>query len=156
MSSDGSSANLAKNVKVDEDEEEFRSCCEDENELREREELVKVGSEVDDFDEHSVKLYFKGVSVAGPRESSYGFSGIGVVMERSANVSPIQVQKKLDFYVEESVANYLALMDGLVEAKQNKITKIFAFTDSPILCEQVWHFFLKCLSHLCESLSLIY
>lgn len=148
MSSDGSSANLAKNVKVDEDEEEFRSCCEDENELREREELVKVGFEVDDFDEHSVKLYFKGVSVAGPGECSYGFSGIGVVMERSANVSPIQVQKKLDFYVEESVANYLALMDGLVEAKQNKITKIFAFTDSLILCEQVWHFFLKCLSFM--------
>lgn len=148
MSSDGSSANLAKNVKVEEDEEEFRSCCEDENELREREELVQVGSEVDDFDEHSVKLYFKGVSVAGPGESSYGFSGIGVVMERSANTSPIQVQKKLDFYVEESVANYLALMDGLVEAKQNKITKIFAFTDSQILCEQVWHFFLKCLSFM--------
>ncbi|XP_027089088.1 ATP-dependent RNA helicase DEAH12, chloroplastic-like [Coffea arabica] len=131
--------NLANNLKVEEDEEEFRSCCEDEDELRERENSVKEASETIDLDEYSVRMYFKGISVAAPGESGSGFSGIGVVMERSANAAPIQVQKKLDFYVAESVANYLALMDGLVEAKENKIRKVFAFTDSKILHDQVMH-----------------
>ncbi|KAL3522986.1 hypothetical protein ACH5RR_015820 [Cinchona calisaya] len=135
----GSPLNLAKNSEVEEDEEEFRSCCENEDELTEREELVKEDCEGDDLDEFSAKLYFKGVSVAAPGESGSGFSGIGVIMKRSASASPIQVQKKLDFFVEESVANYLALLDGLVEAKQNKIMKVFAFTDSKILYEQAMH-----------------
>ncbi|CAI9090482.1 OLC1v1025261C1 [Oldenlandia corymbosa var. corymbosa] len=133
----GSLMNLTKDVRVEEDEEEFRSCCEDENELREREELVMLDSEPRNIDEHSVKMYFKGVSVAGPGDSGSGFSGIGVVMKRSDSVPPIQVQKMLDFYVEEPVANYLALMDGLAEARQNNIKKVYAFTDSQILYGQV-------------------
>lgn len=49
----------------------------------------------------------------------------------------IQVQKKLNFFVDESVANYLALMDGLLEATRNNIKRVFAFTESPILFDQV-------------------
>lgn len=121
-------------VKFEEDEEEFRSCCEDEGELEDREKSVNEGLN-DDLDEFSVKMFFKGVSMAEPGDS--GSSGIGVLMERTANFAVIQVQKKLDFYVEESVANYLALMDGLSEAMLNNIRRVFAFTDSKILFDQV-------------------
>ncbi|XP_059657403.1 E3 ubiquitin-protein ligase RSL1 [Cornus florida] len=134
----GSSAKLAREVKLEEDEEEFRSCCEDEDELKEREESAKDGYK-DDLDEFSVKMFFKGVSIAQVGESGPGLSGIGVVMERSADVPVIQVQKKLDFYVEESVADYLALMDGLLEAVRNNIRRVFAFTDSKTLYDQVMH-----------------
>jgi ribonuclease HI len=58
-------------------------------------------------------------------------------MERTEHVPVIQVQKKLDFYVEESVADYLALMDGLAEAMQNNIRRVYAFTDSELLYGQV-------------------
>ncbi|KAJ0961669.1 hypothetical protein J5N97_000687 [Dioscorea zingiberensis] len=81
-------------------------------------------------------MFFKGISVTGFGDSSVGLSGIGVVMERAANVPVIQVQKKLDFYVEEPVADYLALMDGLVEAVQNNVRRVYAFTDSELLYDQ--------------------
>ncbi|PIN00908.1 hypothetical protein CDL12_26587 [Handroanthus impetiginosus] len=122
-------------AKLEEDEEDFRSCCEDEDELNEREESVKVDSDIN-LDEYSVKLYFKGVSVAGPGDSGSRISGIGVVMERPGNPSPMQVQKRLDFYVEDSVADYLALLDGLSVAIQNNIRRVFAFTDSELLHSQ--------------------
>ncbi|KAI3466918.1 hypothetical protein Pfo_023581 [Paulownia fortunei] len=125
-------------VKLEEDEEEFRSCCEDEDELKEREENVKLDSD-DNLDEHSVTMYFKGVSVAGPGDSGSRISGIGVIMERSCNASPIRVQKRLDFYVEELVANYLALLDGLSVAIQNNIRQVLAFTDSEVLYNQITH-----------------
>ncbi|PIN00346.1 putative E3 ubiquitin ligase [Handroanthus impetiginosus] len=123
-------------AKLEEDEEDFRSCCEDEDELNEREESVKVDSDIN-LDEYSVKLYFKGVSVAGPGDSGSRISGIGVVMERPGNPSPMQVQKRLDFYVEDSVADYLALLDGLSVAIQNNIRRVFAFTDSELLHSQI-------------------
>ncbi|KAL2474123.1 RING/U-box superfamily protein [Forsythia ovata] len=128
---DGSSADETK-----EEEEDFRSCCEDEDEVEDREESTKEDIE-DDLDDYSVKMYFKGVSIAGPGDSGSRLSGIGVVMERSHNFSPIRVQKKLDFYVEESVADYLALLDGLSEAAENNIRRVFAFTESDILYDQI-------------------
>ncbi|MBA0662611.1 hypothetical protein Goklo_006700 [Gossypium klotzschianum] len=81
-------------VGVEEDEEDFRSYCEDEDVWKETE-------------------------------------GVG-----SANSPVIQVQKKLDFYVDESVVDYLALMDGLTAAMQNKIRTVYAFADSPLLYDQ--------------------
>lgn len=136
-------------LKVEDDEDEFQSCvgdeteleekaesscCEDENELEDKEESVEES--IKDFlDELSVKMFFKGVSIAVPGDS--GLSGIGVFMERPAEFPVIQVQKKLDFYVEESVADYLALMDGLVEALHNDIKRVQAFTDSETLFNQI-------------------
>ncbi|KAK1410791.1 hypothetical protein QVD17_37330 [Tagetes erecta] len=97
-------------------------------------------SDVDDdcfLDVHSVRMYFKGVSIADPGNSSFDVSGIGVVMERVSNVPVIQVQKKLDFFVDESVAEYLALMEGVTEAARNNIKRVFAFTDSMTLFDQI-------------------
>ena len=134
---DGSSASLVSGeMKLEEDEEEFRSCCEDEEVWKEIEEIVKEESK-EDLDEFSVNMFFKGMSIAEDGDSCSGFSGIGVVMERTEHVPVIQVQKKLDFFVEESVADYLALMDGLAEAMQNNIRRVYAFTDSELLYGQV-------------------
>ncbi|KAL2474749.1 RING/U-box superfamily protein [Abeliophyllum distichum] len=133
---EGSSVCEAKEVKLEEDEDEFRSCFEDEDELKEREESTKEDLE-DDLDADSVKMYFKGVSVVGPGDSGSRLSGIGVVMERSRSTPPIRVQKKLDFYVEELVADYLALLDGLSEAIQNNFRRVSAFTNSEVLYDQV-------------------
>ncbi|KAG4195955.1 hypothetical protein ERO13_A06G142060v2 [Gossypium hirsutum] len=121
-------------VGVEEDEEDFRSYCEDEDVWKETEGVVK--EEVDKF---SVKMFFKGISLAEFGDSFFGFSGIGVVMEGSANSPVIQVQKKLDFYVDESVVDYLALMDGLTAAMQNKIRTVYAFADSPLLYDQIMY-----------------
>ncbi|KAJ0017661.1 hypothetical protein Pint_11606 [Pistacia integerrima] len=136
-----SCVNTVREVRLEEDEEEFRSCCEDDEVWKESEEVVvvvvKEEEAKEDLDEFSVKMFFKGMSIAHAGESSSGFSGIGVVMERSINLPVIQVQKKLDFYVEESVADYLALMDGLAEAMQNKVRSVYAFTDSELLYEQI-------------------
>ncbi|MBA0568807.1 hypothetical protein Golob_006275, partial [Gossypium lobatum] len=121
-------------VGVEEDEEDFRSYCEDEDVWKETEGVVK--EEVNEF---SVKMFFKGISLAEFGDSFFGFSGIGVVMEGSANSPVIQVQKKLDFYVDESVVDYLALMDGLTAAMQNKIRTVYAFADSPLLYDQIMY-----------------
>lgn len=157
---DGLLVNIANEVKLEEDEEDFCSCCEDEEELEdsadetleeEEDEVTKDEDEHEDekesarescevdLDEHSVKLFFKGISIAGPGDSGCRVSGIGVVIERAESAPPIQIQKKLDFYVEEFVADYLALMDGLLEAVKNKIRKVYALTDSEILYEQIMH-----------------
>lgn len=133
---DGSSVNVLRGVRPEDDEEEFRSCCEDDEVWKENEEIIKEELK-EEMDELSVKLFFKGVSIAEEGDSGSGFSGIGVVMERKANVPVIQVQKKLDFYVEELVADYLALLDGLAVAMQNKICRVYAFTDSELLYDQL-------------------
>lgn len=145
-------------VKVEDDEDEFQSCCgdeidlvkeessccedeceldeteEDKNELVEKKDLSE-GSKKDFLDGFSANMFFKGVSIALPGGS--GLSGIGVYMERSAEFPVIQVQKMLEFYVEESVADYLAVMDGLSEAMQNDVRRVQAFTDSEVLFNQV-------------------
>ncbi|KAJ0893317.1 putative transcription factor C2H2 family [Helianthus annuus] len=114
------------------DEDEFRSCCGDEDEL---EEIVKNGD--DELDEFSVRMLFKGVSVSDPGNGGFGVSGIGVIMEGPNEVPVIRVQKKLEFFVEEDVADYLALMDGLVEAIRRNVKRVYAFTDSQILFDQI-------------------
>ena len=123
----------------EEEEDEFCSCCEDEEEAwKETQEEPVVDELKDDLDEFSVKLFFKGLSIiAGVENCSSGFSGIGVFMERASGLPVIRVQKKLDFYAEEPLVDYLALMDGLLEAKQNKIQRVYAFTDSELLYDQV-------------------
>ncbi|VVB12390.1 unnamed protein product [Arabis nemorensis] len=124
------------------DEEDFRSCCGDEEvwfkeiddftaKVAVLEELKK--DEVVD-DEFSVKMFFKGVAISERGDSGSGFSGIGVVLERSGDFELIQVQKKLEFHVEESVANYLALLDGLEVVLQNNLRSVVALTDSESLC----------------------
>ncbi|XP_044496888.1 uncharacterized protein LOC123219173 [Mangifera indica] len=135
-----SCVDAAREVRFEEDEEEFRSCCEDDEVWKEGGELVVAVKEEEvkeELDEFSVKMFFKGISIAEAGESNSGFTGIGVVMERSINLPVFQVQKKLDFYVEESVADYLALMDGLAEVMLNKICSVYAFTDSELLYEQI-------------------
>lgn len=126
----------------EEEEDEFCSCCEDEDEevevWKETEEPV-VAEELkkDELDEFSVNMFFKGLSVAGVENSISGLSGIGVFMERSSGLPAIRVQKRLEFYAEEPVVDYLALMDGLQQAMQNKIRRVYAFTDSELLYDQV-------------------
>ncbi|RDX72527.1 putative E3 ubiquitin-protein ligase, partial [Mucuna pruriens] len=129
---------LGVNVWREEEEDEFCSCCGDEDEevWKETEEPVVEGLK-DELDEFSVKMFFKGLSMAGVENSSSGFSGIGVVMERSSGLPVIRVQKKLDFYAEESVIDYLALLNGLLEAVQHKIRRVYAFTDSELLHDQI-------------------
>lgn len=104
--------------------------------MKELKELESENPEIC-LDEHCVKLYFKGISVSGPGDS--GSSGIGVVMERSISTAPMEVQKKLDFFADQSTADYLALMDGLVHVAQNKIRRVCAVTDSEILYNQIMH-----------------
>lgn len=116
-------------------EDDFRSCCGDEEEWEDTEESFTAGVGKGELDEASVRLFFKGVS--SPEAEGKRLSGIGVVMERSPGVPVLKVQKKLDFYVEELVAEHLALMDGLLVALQNGIRKIFAFTNSEKLYFQI-------------------
>lgn len=125
----------------EDEDDEFRSCCGDEEELN-KEEMMKRGlknvSVDDDFlDEFSVRMFFKGVSIAYPGVNGFNVSGIGVVMEGANKAPMFQVQKRLEFFVEELMADYLALMDALSEATRNNIKRVFAFTDSSILFDQV-------------------
>lgn len=123
------------------EEEDFRSCCGDEEVwLKESDDTAKVAEEEEKKDEldaeFSVKMDFKGVSISERGDSGSGYSGIGVVLERLGDSEVIQVQKKLEFYVDESVANYLALMDGLAVALQNNLCSVVAVTDSELLYNQ--------------------
>ncbi|CAN7056000.1 unnamed protein product [Brassica oleracea var. botrytis] len=87
------------------------------------------------------------VSITERGDSSSGYSGIGVILKRSGNFELIQVQKKLDFYAEESVANYLALLYGLTVALQNNLLFVVAVTVSEFLYNQASRSF-KWFNHL--------
>ncbi|XP_077253367.1 RING/U-box superfamily protein [Tasmannia lanceolata] len=126
---DGEERELAN---LEEEEDEFRSCLSEEDEI----ELAEEG-EKDDLGEFGLKLFFKGVSIACIGDSGFRVSGIGVVMGRSHMVPLYQVQKKLDFYVDELVAEHLALMEGLLVALQKDARRVFAFTDSEIVYDQI-------------------
>lgn len=117
-------------------EEEFRSCCTEDEEWQDTEESLAEGAK-EELDEFSLRMYFKGVSISKASGVGSRVSGIGVVMERSAGVPILKVQKKLDFYVEELVAEHLAFLDGLLVAQQNGVRKIYAFTDSESLYYQI-------------------
>lgn len=84
----------------------------------------------EDDDEFLVRVFSKGVSASENCDLGSRISGIGVVMEKPHGVPFLQVQKKLDFFVEELIAEHLALMDGLLEALRNGCCKVLAFTDS--------------------------
>ncbi|KAF5929874.1 hypothetical protein HYC85_000071 [Camellia sinensis] len=58
----GSVVNSGRETKLEEDEEDFRSCCEDEDELMEREESAKESSK-DILDEGSVNMLFKDLTL---------------------------------------------------------------------------------------------
>ncbi|XP_078177882.1 RING/U-box superfamily protein [Carex rostrata] len=122
--------------------DEFRSCCaidEEGDEIWEDtdESFAHVSKEL--LDEFAVKLFFKGVSVCEEKENGSKVAGIGVVMERGggSGVAVIEVQKKMDFYVEELVAEHLALLDGILVALKNDVKRIYAFTDSEKLYFQI-------------------
>ncbi|CAI9264837.1 unnamed protein product [Lactuca saligna] len=121
--------------KFEDDEDEFRSCCSDEEKLEEIAELESKNGDYE-LDEFSVRMFFKGVSISKPENES-GVSGIGVIMERPNKVPSIHVQKRLEFFVVEEVAEYLALMDGLSEAIRHNIKRVYAFTDSQNLFDQI-------------------
>ncbi|MCD7467298.1 hypothetical protein HAX54_004642 [Datura stramonium] len=75
-----------------EDREETTSDKE-EDELPEdnnEKESVRESCEVD-LDEHSIKLFFKGIYIVGPGGSGCRMLGIGVVMERAESAPPIQI-----------------------------------------------------------------
>ena len=130
---DGGDVFAGGNSRADDD---FRSCCGgDEEDWEDTEESFTAGVADAELDETSVRLFFKGVSSSSDEEKK--LSGIGVVMERAPGVAVLRVQKKLDFFVDELVAEHLALMDGLSVALQHGITKIFAFTNSEKLYFQV-------------------
>ncbi|KAK9726089.1 hypothetical protein RND81_05G189600 [Saponaria officinalis] len=120
-----------------EDEDEFRSCCGEDSEI-ETETETKDDNDVDE-DESTVKMYFKGVSINGFGKTNSGFSGIGVVIirGRSENNDVTCVQKRLDFSVENWVADYLALIDGLSEVLKTDVKRVFGFTDSLMLHQQI-------------------
>ncbi|KAH7654483.1 E3 ubiquitin ligase RBR family protein [Dioscorea alata] len=117
-------------------EEEFQSCCGEDEEWQDSEESLDEGF-VEEIDEFSVRMFFKGVSVSKGEGLGAGVSGIGVVMERPVGGAAFQVQKKLDFFVEHAVAEHLALMDGLVEALANGVQRVFAYTDSQQVYDQI-------------------
>ncbi|XP_071706404.1 E3 ubiquitin-protein ligase RSL1-like [Rutidosis leptorrhynchoides] len=125
----------------EDEDDEFRSCYGDDDEDLCKDEISKKSMNIvsgDDFlDEFSVRMFFKGVSIAYPGSIGFDVSGIGVVIEGPNNVPTIQVQKKLEFFVDELVADYLALMDGVFEATRLNIKRVFAFTDSSILFDQI-------------------
>lgn len=120
-------------IHSDEEEEEFRSCMAEEDDLRDPEESVEDGSK-EDLDENAWKIFFKGSSI---RDSAAQLSGIGVVMERSKTSSVHRVKKKLEFYVEENIAELLALLDALMEALRTEVRRVYAFTDSEIIYDQI-------------------
>ncbi|KAF2302881.1 hypothetical protein GH714_010076 [Hevea brasiliensis] len=104
------SVDLRMEVKLEEDEEEFRSCCGDDEVWKDPEEMEKEELQ-EILDEFSVNMFFKGISIAEPGDSGSGFSGIGVVMERTGNVPLIQ----------------------------HNIRRVYAFTDSDMLYDQMMH-----------------
>lgn len=120
-------------IRSEEEEEEFRSCLGEEDDPRDPEELVEDGSK-EDFDENAWKIFFKGASI---NDADTRLSGIGVVMERAKTSSVDQYQKKLEFYVEENLAELLALLDALMEALRREVGRVYAFTDSEIIYDQV-------------------
>ncbi|PKU82954.1 hypothetical protein MA16_Dca025708 [Dendrobium catenatum] len=81
----------------------------------------------DEDDEFLVRVFSKGVSVSENCDLGSKISGIGVVMQKPHGVPFLQVHKKLDFFVEELIAEHLALMDGLLEALRNGLKKLICY-----------------------------
>jgi len=84
-------------------------------------------------------LYFKGLSEMRPWESKLGLSAsaIGVIVRKPEGEILLEVQKKLGYYVNEIVAEHLALIEGLMAALEQGVVRIHAFTGSEVLYNQV-------------------
>ncbi|CAN6465246.1 unnamed protein product [Victoria cruziana] len=139
------SSGSCENGRLEEEDDEFRSCSAEDDEWRDAVDFIDdclakkcfhgvEGSCESDGGEGYCRLYFKGVSVGPDTES---VSAIGVVLQAASEDSPVQVQKKLDFYVEESVVEHLALLDGLLAALRNGMHRISAFTDSEVVYDLI-------------------
>lgn len=110
--------------------------------------VATIADEEDKFSEASCSfesekgfysLYFKGVSEMRPWKSKLGLSAsaIGVIVRKPEGEILLEVQKKLGYYVNEIVAEHLALIEGLVAALEQGVVRIHAFTGSEVLYNQV-------------------
>ncbi|CAF2025528.1 unnamed protein product [Brassica napus] len=88
------------------------------------------------------QMFFKGVSITERGDSSSGHSGIG--------------PEEADFYAQDSVANYLALLDGLTVALENNLHSVVAVTDSELLYNQASPLFSKWFHYLSLLALLFY
>ncbi|KAL9227973.1 hypothetical protein vseg_003602 [Gypsophila vaccaria] len=135
---------ISPSEEEEESEDEFRSCCgaedvDTESDSKDIELEDEDEDEDDEEDELSVKVYFKGVSETGFGELCSGFAGIGVVViwGRGENNAVNCVQKRLDFGVDFWVAEYLALIQGLNEVLKSDFQRVFCFTDSHLIHDQI-------------------
>eukprot|EP01018_Ginkgo_biloba_P029308 Gb_23736 [translate_table: standard] len=139
------------------DIEEFDSCYEEEEEWRDTEEncdeefsessciLNDHRESQDVFEpkpkgphlERFFKMFFKGMSEIRSGELGLSSSGIGVVIQNPYGDILKKVQKKLEFYVDGTVAEHLALMDGLLAALELRVPRVQAFTDSELVYDQI-------------------
>ncbi|KAH9315750.1 hypothetical protein KI387_024377, partial [Taxus chinensis] len=132
----------------------FGSCCSDDEDEEEEEEWRDAeGSEefsccssdsdcrVADYGgsrlERYYRLFFKGMSKIRSGQLGMSCSGIGVVIQKPSGENLSQVQKKLDFYVDGTVAEHLALMDGLLASLELSVRCVQAFTDSELVYDQI-------------------
>lgn len=121
-------------LQLSEDEEDISECSlifseDHENDILKCSVILFENHDEED-DESLVRIFSKGVAASEDCGSGSRIAGIGVIMEKPRGVPFLQVQKKLDFFVEELMAEHLALMDGLLEALRNGCRKVLAFTDS--------------------------
>lgn len=120
-----------------EEEEEYSdsSCCSfrDRRDSSDLSGSISRGSRLNSY----YKMVFKGMSEIRSGESGLSSSGIGVVIQSPDGDNLMQVQKKLDFYVDRTVAEHLALMDGLLAALELRVPRIQAFTDSDLVYDQI-------------------
>ncbi|XP_020586316.1 uncharacterized protein LOC110028697 isoform X2 [Phalaenopsis equestris] len=122
-------------LQLSEDDEDISECSlifseDHEDDILKCSIMLFENHDEDDDDEFSVRIFSKGVSMSENCGLDSRISGIGVIMEKPHGVPFLQVQKKLDFFVEELIAEHLALLDGLLEALRNGCRKVLAFTDS--------------------------
>lgn len=139
-------------IEVNEDYEEAEVEQEEWNDAVEEfhsiERVAATADQEDEFSEASCSfesekgvysLYFKGVSEMRPWESKLGLSAtaIGFIIRKPEGEILLELQKKLGYYVEEIVAEHLALIEGLMAALEQGVARIHAFTGSELLYNQV-------------------
>lgn len=139
-------------IEVNEDCEEAEIELEEWNDAVEEfhsiERVAATADQEDEFSEASCSfesekgfysLYFKGVSEMRPWESKLGLSAtaIGFILRKPEGEILLEVQKNLGYYVDEIVAEHLALIEGLVAALEQGVVRIHAFTGSELLYNQV-------------------
>ena len=68
--------------------------------------------------------------------SSYG---IGVFIQSPNGDYLMQVENKLDFYIDKTMAKHLSLMDGLLVALELSVPRIQVVTDSDVVYDHVMY-----------------